>query len=134
MKPLRLDPRETAPLGVADYVRYQGASGDLNPIHHDPAAAQAVGFDGIFCPGMLSAGLLGSYLGDALGPGNVVALSFRFREIVWPGETLTCRAEVADERDDGDRRVIDLDISCVLADGRVAVEGSATFARDEPAL
>ena len=82
---------------------------------------------------MLSAGLLGSYLGDALGPGNVVAITFRFREIVWPGESLTCRAEVVAERDDGDRRVVDLDISCALADGRIAVEGSATFVRDEQA-
>ena len=133
MSLVRLDPRDTGPLGVADYVRYQGASGDLNPIHHDPAAARAAGFEGIFCPGMLSAGLLGSYLGDALGPGNVVAISFRFREIVWPGEALTCRAEVVAERDDGHRSVVDLDISCALADGRVAVEGSATFARDEQA-
>jgi acyl dehydratase len=130
---VRLAPRDTGPLGVADYVRYQGASGDLNPIHHDPDAARAAGFEGIFCPGMLSAGLLGSYLGDALGPGNVVAIAFSFREIVWPEESLTCRAEVVAERDDGHRGVVDLEISCTLADGRVAVEGNATFARDEQA-
>jgi len=125
-----LPPRSTGPLGVADYVRYQGASGDLNPIHHDAAAAQAAGFDGVFCPGMLSAGLLGSYLAEVLGPGGVRAIAFRFREMVWPGEELRCAATVTGEQVVDGRRVLELEIAATLADGRAAVEGTATWAVD----
>ena len=38
-------PLEDGPLTVTDFVRYQGASGDMNPIHHDTGFAQKAGFD-----------------------------------------------------------------------------------------
>ena len=38
------DPRTDNPLKVSDFVRYQGASGDFNPIHHDPEFAAKAGF------------------------------------------------------------------------------------------
>ena len=39
----RRQPREYGPLTRTDFVRYQGASGDFNPIHHDEEFAQAAG-------------------------------------------------------------------------------------------
>lgn len=33
------EPFADTPLKVTDFVRYQGASGDMNPIHHDSAFA-----------------------------------------------------------------------------------------------
>ena len=41
-----LEPQEYGPLTLTDFVRYQGASGDFNPIHHDTAFAQAAGIPG----------------------------------------------------------------------------------------
>ena len=41
---------------LTDVVRYAGASGDFNPLHHDEAAARAAGMDGAFAHGMFSAG------------------------------------------------------------------------------
>ena len=38
--------RSIGPLTRTDFVRYQGASGDMNPIHHDEPFARAAGFDG----------------------------------------------------------------------------------------
>jgi acyl dehydratase len=37
------EPREYGPLTRTDFVRYQGASGDFNPIHHDDEFAQSAG-------------------------------------------------------------------------------------------
>ncbi|MBI2561981.1 MAG: hypothetical protein HYW08_06240 [candidate division NC10 bacterium] len=41
-----------------DFVRYAGASGDFNPIHHDQTFAEASGNPTVFAMGMLNAGIL----------------------------------------------------------------------------
>ena len=60
-------PRTVGPLGVADFVRYAGASGDFNPLHYDEATARAAGFRSVFAQGMFSAGVLGAYVADWFG-------------------------------------------------------------------
>ena len=50
-------------------VKYAGASGDFNPLHHDEGAAQKMaGYPSVFAHGMLSMGLTGRMLTDWLGP------------------------------------------------------------------
>lgn len=83
-----------APISVTDIVRYQGASGDMNPIHHDPGFAQLAGFPGVFSVGMLQAGILGSYLGDLFGPERIRRFGVQFREQVWPGDVLTYGGDI----------------------------------------
>lgn len=51
-EPVAPAPRTIGPLGVADFVRYSGASGDFNPLHYDEARARAAGFDSVFAQGM----------------------------------------------------------------------------------
>ena len=41
-----------------DFVRYAGASGDFNPIHHDQTFAEASGNPTVFAMGMLNASIL----------------------------------------------------------------------------
>ena len=41
-----------------DFVRYAGASGDFNPIHHDQTFGEAAGNPTVFAMGMLNAGIL----------------------------------------------------------------------------
>jgi acyl dehydratase len=120
--------RSIGPLGVADFVRYAGASGDFNPLHYDEAHARSAGFASPFAQGMLSAGLLGSYVADWLGPDGVRRFQVRFAGIVWPGDTLTCAATVTRAYEqDGERRV-DVDVTATRQTGDVAVRGTATFA------
>ena len=38
------------PLSRTDFVRYQGASGDMNPIHHDEFFARDAGYQSVFAP------------------------------------------------------------------------------------
>ena len=56
------EPKEIGPLTRTDFVRYQGASGDMNPIHHDEEFAKSAGFPIVFSVGMLQAGVLGTLL------------------------------------------------------------------------
>ena len=84
------EPLVVGPLTRTDIVRYQGASGDMNPLHHDEPFARVAGYDAPLVIGMLGAGLLGSYATDWLGASNVRRFRIRFRAQVWPGDTLTC--------------------------------------------
>ena len=45
-------PRELGSLTRTDFVRYQGASGDMNPIHHDEPFARAAGYPAPLAVGM----------------------------------------------------------------------------------
>src|SRR5262245_65837494 len=69
-----------------DLVRYAGASGDFNPMHHDEVAAQAAGLPSVFGHGMFSMGLLGRALTDYVGIGNLRKYQVRFTKQTWPGE------------------------------------------------
>lgn len=79
------------PITRTDLVRYAGASGDFNPLHHDYAFATNAGLPDVMAHGMLSAGLLGTALTRWFGPGNVRHYAVRFKSPVWPGDVLTAR-------------------------------------------
>jgi acyl dehydratase len=121
-------PREFGPLTRTDFVRYQGASGDFNPIHHDDEFAQSAGYPGAFSVGMLQAGILATYATDWLGPRNVRRFGVQFREQVWPGDRLVCTGRVVD-RDDA-ARTVDLELVVTRVGGGAAIKGTATFAVD----
>jgi acyl dehydratase len=119
-------PREYGPLTRTDFVRYQGASGDFNPIHHDDEFAQSAGYPTAFSVGMLQAGILASYATEWLGPRNVRKFGVQFREQVWPGDRLVCSGRVID-RDEA-ARTVDLELVVTRVGGGAAIKGSATFA------
>ena len=77
-----------------DLVKYAGASGDFNPMHHDEVAAQAAGQPSVFGHGMFSMGLLGSALTDYVGVGNVTRYQVRFARQTWPDEVLSSKIVV----------------------------------------
>ena len=121
--------REYGPLTRTDFVRYQGASGDFNPIHHDEEFATSAGFPSVFSVGMLQAGILGCYCTEWLGAENVRRFSVQLREQVWPGDHLDCEATVRRRfEEDGERRV-ELDLLVTRQEsGGAAIKGEATFA------
>lgn len=62
-------------------------SGDLNPLHIDPAVARDAGFDRPILHGMCTLGMAGKALIDHAAPFGGMAC--RFSSPVYPGETLT---------------------------------------------
>lgn len=116
------------PLTVTDFVRYQGASGDMNPIHHDSEFAAKAGYPTPFAVGMLAAGILGTYATDWLGPENVRRLKVQFREQAWPGDVLTYTGVVVDKREQEGQRLVDVELACTRQTGGTHLKGWATFA------
>ncbi|MBM3673769.1 MAG: hypothetical protein FJW88_02270 [Actinobacteria bacterium] len=120
--------RTVGPLTRTDFVRYQGASGDFNPIHHDEEFAQSAGYPSVFSVGMLQAGILASFATDWLGPDNVRGFGVQFREQVWPGDTLVCTGKVVDRKEGEGERTVDLELLVTRQGGGAAIKGWATFA------
>ena len=100
-----------------DLVRYAGASGDFNPMHHDEVLAVAAGQPSVFGHGMFSMGLLGSALTDYVGIGNVRRFQVRFAKQTWPDEELRTHIVVKAKRVEGDDRLVDLAVSLANAAG-----------------
>jgi acyl dehydratase len=116
-----------APLTITDFVRYQGASGDMNPMHHDVAFAQAAGYPGPFAVGMLTAGVLATYATDWLGPRNIRRFKVQFREQAWPGDVIRYNAVVTAVREEDVQRLIDIELTANRDAGGLHIRGWATF-------
>jgi acyl dehydratase len=112
------------PFSRTDFVRYQGASGDMNPIHHDDGFAKAAGFPSVFAVGMLGAGILGTYVAELFGPQNVRRFKVQFREQAWPHDVLTYSGTVIERRDDE----LNLELSATRQTGGVHLKGWVTVA------
>jgi acyl dehydratase len=112
------------PFSRTDFVRYQGASGDMNPIHHDDGFAKAAGFPSVFAVGMLGAGILGTYVAELFGPQNVRRFKVQFREQAWPDDVLTYSGTVLERRDDE----LNLELSATRQTGGVHLKGWVTVA------
>jgi len=112
------------------FVRYAGASGDFNPMHHDDTVATSIGNPSVFGHGMLTAGLMARVLKDWFGPAALRRYQVRFSKQVWPGETLTCTATVTGQRDAEETGMGLVDVECqvVNQDGEAKLTGTATAA------
>jgi len=113
-----------------DIVRYQGASGDMNPLHHDETFARAAGYDAPLSIGMLAAGMLASYATDWLGAANVRRFRIRFRSQAWPGDALTCGGTIVREYEGDEGPMADVELTCTRQTGDVTVQAWATFVRE----
>ncbi|MFF0450532.1 MaoC/PaaZ C-terminal domain-containing protein [Streptomyces sp. NPDC004609] len=129
------EPRAFAPMTRTDYVKYQGASGDFHPLHHDEVYAQSVGFPSVFSVGMLQAGMLATYVTDWIGVEQIRRFKVRFVDQMWPGDELTCSARVAAITDEpGGGKRVKLELKALRQTGNPALLGTAEFVLDEGAL
>ena len=108
------------------FVKYAGASGDFNPMHHDDTIATQVGNPSVFGHGMLSMGLAARVLKDWFGAEALRRLQVRFAKQVWPGDVLTCVATVTGTREEQGHTFVDLDLAVTNQNGDRAITGSAT--------
>ncbi len=108
-------------------VQYAGASGDFNPIHTDHVfATEVAGFPGVFAHGMLTMAMTGRLVTGWFPPGAVRSLTARFRQQVWPGDTLTSTATVTSVDQDEDGATVELDLATVNQDGAQVLSGTAS--------
>ncbi len=121
------EPWTYGPLTRTDFVRYQGASGDMQPIHHDEPFAKAAGYDAPLAVGMFHAGILNSFAVAWLGPENIRRTRVRWKARCWPGDVLTFGGTVEREYEVDGERFVDVSLVCTRQDRTVAVQGWATF-------
>lgn len=109
-----------------DLVRYAGASGDFNPIHHDQTFAEAAGNPTVFGHGMLTAGFVSRCVTDYVGVQRLRRFKVRFATRVWPGDTITCTGKVTKKYTIDGAALIDGEVNAVNQKGEVAVYGTFT--------
>jgi acyl dehydratase len=119
-------PAFTHELTRTDLVQYAGASGDLNPMHHDDELARQVGLPSVFGHGMFTMGILAKAITDHVGVGNLRSFAVRFTKQTWPGEVLTTEVVVSAKREEDGEKLLDLDCQVTNAEGEVKVSGTAT--------
>lgn len=111
------------PITRTHIVRYAGASGDFNPIHHDEVYAQKAGQPSVFAHGMLSAGMAAAWVAERFGVEALRQFSARFAARVWPGDML----ELSGELEEAEEGLSEFRFSMTRQDGEVVVTGSATL-------
>jgi acyl dehydratase len=129
-QPLVTSATSVTSISRTDIVRYQGASGDMHPLHHDETFARAAGYDAPLAIGMLAAGMLASYATDWLGAANVRRFRIRFRSQAWPGDALTCGGAIVREYEGDAGPMADVELTCTRQTGDVTVQAWATFVRE----
>ncbi|MDB5987874.1 MAG: hypothetical protein JWR16_2927 [Nevskia sp.] len=105
--------------------RYAKASGDLNPLHLDPAFARQAGFDDVIVHGMLGMAALGRLLTEHFPASTIRTFNARFGAIIPVNRALHCRA-LLDQRGD---TLLTLTLEARIAGtDTIAVSGNASIA------
>jgi peroxisomal enoyl-CoA hydratase 2 len=107
-----------------DFVKYAGASGDFNPIHHDQTFAEASGNPTVFAMGMLNAGILSRVVTAFAGRPNVRRYKVRFATRVWPGDDVICRGRVTQKLELGAEKLVEGELEAVNQKGETLISGS----------
>lgn len=119
--------RVLGPLTRTDFVRYQGASYDMNPVHHDEGFAKDSGYPAPLAVGMFPAGVCAAWASDHFGPQHVRRTRIRWRKPLFPGAVLTIRGQIEREYDHEGEARFDVAIEAVDADETVALQVWMTF-------
>ncbi|MBC2642095.1 MULTISPECIES: MaoC/PaaZ C-terminal domain-containing protein [unclassified Rhodococcus (in: high G+C Gram-positive bacteria)] len=119
------DTRVVGPVSQTDIVRFAGAGGDFNPLHHDPGFVATSGFPGVIAMGQMQAGILAGWLSDTFGVEHVRSFGVRFVAPVFLGDTLTLGGTVVTIAEANGESLATLDLVASGDKGPV-VTGSAT--------
>lgn len=115
----------TKPAITRDQLKaYAQASGDVNPIHLDETFAKEAGFPSVIAHGMLSMAFLGDAICLNFSPRTHRLTRFRcrFRKVIFPGDSLTCKGTVDSEEPSG---LIKLNLQIENQNGELTADGDA---------
>jgi acyl dehydratase len=115
------------PLTRTDFVRYQGASGDMNPVHHDEVFAREAGFPGPLAVGMFAAGVMNSFGTRWLGAEHVRRTRMRWKAPAFEGYMLTVSGAVARTYIEEGERKVDIELTVTDQNDAVSIQGWMSF-------
>ena len=67
-------------------MRYAGASGDFNPLHHDESFIKIIGLDNVIAHGMLIMGIAGEAITSWIDQRNLRSFNVRFLSMTEPAD------------------------------------------------
>jgi acyl dehydratase len=117
--------RRTRLVSARDIELFTELTGDRNPLHYDEEFAKRSRFGELIVQGGVTTGLLNAVVAEDLpGPGSVfLHVDWSFTAPVRPGDEITAEVEVLEARTD--KPITRLRTTITLADGTVAVDGTA---------
>jgi acyl dehydratase len=108
-------------------VKYAAGSGDFNPLHFDPDFPQAQQIGDNIVHGRMKYASLGELVSNWVAhTGWIREISCQYRGMDMRGATFTCKGQVAATRDDGGRKLVDLEIWTEDGSGNRTTPGTAT--------
>lgn len=119
---------EIGTVSRTDFVKFAGAGGDFNPMHHDDDFARAAGFPSVFAMGMMTASMASRLITDWFGIEAVRTYEVRFRAMVWPGERLRASGRIVGKVEGAPEERLLVEFDVANADGEVKVSGQAQIA------
>lgn len=112
------------PLTRTDFVRFAGAAGDFNPIHHDDGFARDNGYRSAFAMGLFTASVASRAATDHFGLAGVASYEVKFLAPVWPDETLDIVGQALMH---GEFETLEITVSSL--EGELKMTGTATGRR-----
>jgi acyl dehydratase len=119
--------------GFHNWNRYAAVNDEFVPIHMDDDAGRLAGYPSAFGMGNLQWAYLHNLLRQWIGDeGDILSLNCQFRSANVKGQTVTAHGTVTAVRDDGNRRIVDLDVWTEEQSGTKLAPGRATVAVEVP--
>jgi acyl dehydratase len=109
---------------LTDMIAYAGSTWDWHKLHYDPEYLASKKLPAAVVDGQVFGAYLVEQLQDWLGPKAwVSALSFRFKNLVFAGDTIRCTATVTEVVQDGEQTKLTVEsvVEVVGEKARVAV-------------
>jgi acyl dehydratase len=122
------------PITRTDIVRYAGASGDFNPLHHDNTFVEVFGMKRIIAHGMLIMGIAGEAVTALVDNKNLRKFSVRFAGMTEPADfndfentkkraTITVSGKVTSKFEENGEKRVKCDIVAKDALGSTKLSG-----------
>jgi acyl dehydratase len=107
-------------------VKYAAGSGDFNPLHYDADFPQAQAIGGNIVHGRMKYAAMGQLVSDWLAHrGWIRRITAQYRGMDGAGATFTCRGRVAEIHDEGDRRIVEIEVWTENDQGETTTTGRA---------
>lgn len=124
-------PALTRTPGFAEWNRFAAVNHEFVPIHMDDEEGRRAGYPRAIGMGRLQWSYVHTMLRRWLGgTGRILTVSLEFRRPSLRDEPLAVRGRVRAVRDEGERRLVDLEVWVEDADGAVLAPGRATVELD----
>lgn len=119
-------PPLTKQITTVQMMMYGAATWDFMRIHYDADFARQRGFSGPFVDGQMLGAILAQLVVDWAGdPGALKRLNVRYRNFVFPGDTVTCKGQVTRKSVEGSEALVECQLVAENQNGDV-VAGPAT--------